>query len=156
MLAFGLLVAGAVAWEWTAPRRTVESLREAAVQGDTAELRDLVDFEAVRENLRTDAADRLSSLADDDPGGLASLGLAMSDALVEQALDALVTPAGVAALARGRISEDAELEIERTGLTTFLVRFDQEEGVSTPLEFRRAGLGWRLVHIRVESLPSTF
>jgi len=148
-----LAIAAVAAWEWTSPERTVGKLRDAAAAGDTAALNDVVAFDSVRDNLKLDTRDQLERIVGADAGAIASLGVIFGDAQVGEAIDALVSPAGVAMLTRGRVDPDADLAIDRTGLNTFVVELDRGDGATTPLEFRRHGFGWQLVRIRVESWP---
>ena len=100
--AIGVAVAVLAAWWLAAPLLTFNALAEAARKGDVARLESLVDFPAVRASLKEQLAARLqveigrdSRLADNPFGALGAL---LAPTIVDQVVDAAVTPAGVAAM----------------------------------------------------------
>jgi hypothetical protein len=141
-------IAATAAWEWTSPERSVAALRSAAEAGDTLAIRRLVNFDSLRINLRTDAHDRLRGAVGEDPGLMADLGIAMGGVVMDRAIESLVTPGAVARLAQDG-SLDAEAEIDRTGVNSFIARFDHVDSDIPPLEFHRDGFRWKLVRIRI-------
>lgn len=98
----GLAVVALAAWWLAAPVLTFNALAEAARKGDVASLERLVDFPAVRASLKDQLAARLQAeigkdrrLADNPFGALGAL---LAPTIVDQVVDAAVTPAGVAAM----------------------------------------------------------
>jgi hypothetical protein len=92
------------AWIVAAPFLTFRSLVEAARNGDAARLERLVDFPAVRESLKAQLAGRLSGALERDrslrESPFGALGALFGRSIVDQVVDAAVTPAGVAAMVR--------------------------------------------------------
>jgi hypothetical protein len=98
----GLLVIAFLA----APYLTAHRIGAAVRDGDEAALADLVDFPSVRQNLkdRMNAA-ALARITQGSAGGedmLTGLGLALAGLFIDKAVDAFVTPAGVARLVSER------------------------------------------------------
>ena len=94
----GLLLAAFLAW----PYLTAHRIKVAVRDGDTAALADLVDFPRVRQGLKDQltaaAFAKITRASGDGTGMLEGLGLALAGAFIDNAVDALVTPAGVARL----------------------------------------------------------
>lgn len=160
-----LMLAGgaAIGWYTVSPRSTVEDLREAARAGDTAALDQLIAYDSVRANLKTDLRARLDRLADRDQP-LATLGAVIGGAFVEGLIDTFVSPMGLSLILAGRSPEqgtparpapddEADYTIDRQGLGRFAVRFESDgaDGSVPVLEFRRHGLDWRLVRIAIDA-----
>jgi Protein of unknown function (DUF2939) len=157
------LTACAVAgWYWYSPVRAVDALETAVRNGDEAALEKIVDFDAVRTNLKADlhqAIDSKDRSREDRP--LASIGAAIGGAIADGAVDAFVTPRAVAAAVRGRASlrsdaaEDdvdrVDFDIDRSGPSRFYARArtDDRDGVRATFQFARRGLGWRVVRLEV-------
>ena len=157
-----LLVGG---WFWRSPHAAVERLREATRSGDADQLQEIIDFEAVRANLKEDLRVAISDGADleeDDP--LRTLGVALGELALDPLIDTFVSAEGLAAVARSRMPENGvddesaerNVHIDRRGPGSFIARFEpsqsQELANRTALEFGRRGMGWKLVRI---VLPDT-
>jgi hypothetical protein len=133
----------------------MNELRAAAYAGDAERLGRSVDFPVLRENLKVDLRSAASDVLRDGIGDVwAAAAAGLTGVLVDPVVETYVTPASLAALARGRDprvdreGEDLEFAIERRGLSEFLARFDGTGGLSNGgLLFRRQGLRWRLVRI---------
>lgn len=159
-----VLVGGAaIGWYAVTPRSTVEDLREAARAGDTAALDELIAYDSVRANLKTDLRGRLDRMADRDQP-LATLGAVIGGAFVEGLIDTFVSPMGLSLILAGRSPEEdaparsaaeaeADYTIDRQGVDRFAVRFESDgtDGTVPVLEFRRHGLDWRLVRIAIDA-----
>src|SRR5687768_4169375 len=133
-LAAILLVLLAGAWWSGSPWWTLWRMREAAEAGDAEALAGYIDFPALRASTR-------EQLGLGPVGGL----------LAAPAVDALVSPEALRlALGNGRASgrggTPAEVELTRTGAGEF-----QVERGGRRFVFRRHGLGWKLVEIRLSS-----
>jgi hypothetical protein len=160
-----VIAAVAGAWLWITPARAVDTLREAARASDVETLGEVIDFAAVRANLKTDLNEVVTRRTRGNDGLLATLGAAVGGAVVGGLVDTFVSPAGVAALAPGRRPdrdtpqriEDAEPRIERRTLNSFVARFDGDgdnPGDHVALEFSRAGLEWRLTRVLLPTLEN--
>lgn len=92
--ALGLALAG---WSFHSPRLHVRDMKLAAEAKDSARLRELIDFEAVRASLRDDVRAMLLASAPRELTGnpLAGLGLLVANALIEPMVDALVSPQSI-------------------------------------------------------------
>lgn len=166
-LTLALVVIAAAGWYWYSPRAAVEGLRDAARAGDTAQLERRIEMGSVRENLKSDLKAHMAERLDrEDAGPLAELGLAVGTMFVDGLVDALVSPGGLALLARGRVPRDGattqssarddDYEIDRQGLDRFLVRFaaDDRDGPRPVLEFARRGLGWKLFRVVIPGVTT--
>ena len=131
--ALALLAAG---WWFGSPWWTLWRMREAAEAGDSATLASYIDFPAVRASTRAQLRPRL--------GGLGA-------ALARPAVDALVSPTALRlALLRKRERPDgAGLDLIRTGAGEFRLHREGAGGGRGDLVFRRRGLGWKLVEVRI-------
>lgn len=157
-----LLIAGAV-WYVASPHLAMRGLREAARAGDAQELDRYVDFPAVRENLKTDIKSEIAGRRSNNP--LVAIGVLIGGAVVDQAVDALVSPSSIAAVASGRRprpsdeavdSSDTRIEardyrLDRQGLNQFTVRFTVNDRDAPALVFTRRGLTWELTRIGVRT-----
>lgn len=175
----GLVGIGVVGAWALSPLYAMQALKSAAERGDETALERLVDFPAVRQGLKDDLNARM--LAEIQSGhdgldpGMAGLGLLLGPALVSGAVDAVITPRGVATLVRTAEAPDPADALTSRGNTvepansapdlrrswTYrganrveirLSRADDAEQRVT-LNMDRQGLfGWRLVRI---DLPET-
>lgn len=88
------------------PYWAVRSFTRAVKDGDTAGLSAAIDFPAVRDSLKPQVAaglrDRLAKDRRLRDNPIAALGSLFAPALVDRALDAVVTPDGIAALIRNQ------------------------------------------------------
>ncbi|HTI66180.1 MAG TPA: DUF2939 domain-containing protein [Caulobacteraceae bacterium] len=97
-------VLAAVAWYVLSPFQAFADLAEAGRTGDRGRLEALVDFPAVRDGLKTQLNTRLSTALSSDralsDGPFGALGALLGPTVVDQVVDAAVTPDGVAAIIR--------------------------------------------------------
>jgi len=158
-----VVVACAVAgWYWYSPVRAVDALETAVRDGDEAALERIVDFAAVRTNLKADLREAMQSTdREDDDRPLASIGAAIGSAIADGAIDALVTPRAVAAAVRGHSSlrsdaadddvDHIDFDIDRAGPSRFYAHTgtNDRDGDRATFLFARRGLRWRVVRLDV-------
>jgi hypothetical protein len=156
-------VAAAGAWYWYSPPATVERLRAAARENDVEELNRVVDFETLRENLKVDVKARIAeAVRSEDTNPLLAFGLAAGGLMVDGVVDVLVSPSGLAALARGQANlspaertaesrEEPPTWIDREDFNRFTVRFTEDPSVdhAPVLVFHRHGIHWKLTRVRL-------
>ena len=109
-----------VAWQAAAPLLTFNALADAARSGQPDRLERLVDFPAVRENLKMQLTDRLAGAIGRDDGlgrsPFGALGALLAPTLVNQIVEAAVTPAGIAAIVRSGRAPMSEAQPGKTAL----------------------------------------
>lgn len=154
------------AWYFASPSLAMKSLKEAAIEGDREELKDRVDFPAVRESLKAQVrAHLVAEMQKDKDNPFAALGMAMAGAIVDPMIDGIVSPSGIKAMVQqGRIQTDpndakaatpteknvVEWSVDRRGFDKFVAKPKAADGQREPtLVFERDGLGWRLVDIEI-------
>lgn len=154
------------------PVFAMQALTRAAEQGDEAALERLVDFPAVRQSLKDELNARMmaemrSGAAAVDPA-LAGIGMLLGPAIVSGAIDAVITPQGVATMVRtaeapeprdvlnrpraspGPTEENVRKSWTYRGANRVEVRLTKTDRPDQPLilNMDRHGLfGWRLVEI---------
>jgi hypothetical protein len=156
------LVVAAGGWYWLSPGLAMQGLRDAALAGDKDELRERVDFPAIRESLKSQMrAMMVAEMAKEKDNPFAAMGMALAGAIIDPMIDSIVSPDGIKVMVEsGKMKnpdkpvadqtkgEEAEWEIERRGLDKFIARPKATESDKAPLLiFKRDGLGWDLVDI---------
>ncbi len=156
-----VLIAGA-GWYFASPALAMSGLRDAAMAGDKDELKERIDFPAVKESLKSQVKARMMAEAakqKDNP--MAGLGAMFAMAMIDPLIDGLISPDAIKAMVeRGKLGKpDAEAQepkpepkwaIERSGLDTFRAVPESQDGKPSPkLVFKRDGLSWRLVDIEI-------
>jgi hypothetical protein len=163
LVVFALYVAAA-------PYITVYQMGSAMDRRDGEALAEHIEFPSVRENLKEQMNARLlgqiTGGSDEKVDGATVLGSALAVGLLEKAVDAWVTPAGIAQLMAGvepesgetgdRGNEDgtrdapmADASMGYESIDKFVVRYDNQEGDEVKLVLRRRGLGWKMTEIFV-------
>lgn len=150
-------------WYFASPGLALRSLKAAAVEGDTAALREQIDFPSLRESLKTQLraklAAEITSKKDDNPFG--KLGAVLAMGMVDGMVEGFITPEALRELVLQRKRESAnsnenlgtsraegkelDWEIERDGLDRFYLlpgRSKDEKGPK--LIFERSGISWKL------------
>lgn len=117
-----LILAGAfLAAYFASPVFAVRSLINAARTGDAARLERLVDFPAVRDDLKAQVNAQLVRRVREDPelrdNPLSGLGLVLAPSLVSGVVDAFVTPEAIAAMVQSAeapdlIGDDGQVALE--------------------------------------------
>jgi len=153
------------------PYGALNALQSAAKAGDEERLQQLVDFPQVRENLKSSLSVYLLASFRSDPkmanNPFAGLGLVLVPALVDKAIDAYVTPDGIAVMVdHGRLpsmrtdpssasqNDEGASALKSTvgysDLNHFEVDLTRQDAPETKfkLVFERRGLvGWKLIRI---------
>ena len=126
----------AAGWWFGSPWWTLWRMREAAAAGDSDTLASYIDFPAVRASANAQLRPRL--------GGLGA-------AFARPAVDALVSPTALrlALLKKRERADGAGLELIRTGAGEFRLHREGAAAGKGDLVFRRHGLGWKLVEVRI-------
>jgi len=160
LLAVTLLVAAV--WYVVTPRRAYDDFRIALLTGSESGLQATVDFPVLRDNLKRDLAPALERAG----GGL---GATVGGVLLEQAVNSVLTPMGLAQLVTGfgtvRRSADDVSDTPSDIVTTYRYRspsrVDVEirpagdpEATAGVLTFTRSALSWRLTRISSDRLRS--
>lgn len=165
-VAIALLAIGLAGWYFASPSMAMNSLRSAAIEGDREELKERVDFPALRESLKEQVrAHMVAEMAKEkDSNPFAALGMAMAGAIVDPMIDGIVSPAGIKAMVQqGRMvdatadkaaapkdSKPVDWKIDRRGFTKFVATPEVQDGGRAPsLIFKRDGIGWDLVDIEI-------
>lgn len=153
-----VVVAAALGWIGLSPYMALSSLREAVASNDTAELSELVDFPALKEQLHGELMSDL--VLEKDMAQIQLLGIP----LVDLALSKIASPGGFRQLAASQAFFDGtrplpgglvDWEIERRGLSRFYAKNKQSsEGLERKFVFRREGLTWRMVGMYTAKVPS--
>lgn len=157
--AAALVLAGAIAWGWTAPGRSLEELRAAARSGDPERLDRIVDFPLLRENAKADVETAVrEALGGDGDNPFGILGV-YGERVAEAIIDRLLTAETLAAFASGHATPGRnsaapddlpDHDVEWMGLGSYRLVFDNEdEEEALYLEFARDGLRWRLVRLGI-------
>lgn len=104
------VVVGTTAVWAAAPVLAGQALIRAAKAGDVGKLEQLVDFPALRDSLKDELNAELTHRLREDPrvaeSGLGGLGMMLAPMLLSGAVDAVVTPQGVAAMVRSGEAPD--------------------------------------------------
>ena len=171
LVGLAAVMLAAAGWWIGSPWWTLRQVQRAADARDAAALSAYVDYPALRADVKQQAQRAITQqAATDDP--LIALGAALARALVNPAVETLVTPEGVAAIfAQAPVAGDAARPtvpsrgahfglpkfdlghrptIERIGLDQFRVADPGGRGTA---RFVRHGLGWRLAGIRLSVAP---
>lgn len=165
LLVMLLALAGyAAAGPWLA----VRAIRHALQAQDAAALAAQVDFPALRGSLKAQMEDRLARAT--GPGWqdnlLGQAGLALAHGVLETAVDAMVTPGGLAAMMEGRAvwnrlqggagdppPADAEplhdARYRYESLSSFTATIRDAHGEPIVFVLHRDGLRWKLADIRL-------
>ncbi len=137
------------------PYLALQGLGRALQAGDQAQLEARVDFPALRQNFKDQLnaafARQVGAEGSDNP--LAAFVATLAGAVVDNMIDELVTPAGMAQLVTGNQKAlekkypFANAETAFMGLSQFRVQLHQADGDKLDLFLRRDGLTWKLYRI---------
>lgn len=160
--ALGVVFAGGV--YGGSPYFAASNLRETAAKGDADALDELVDFPSVRESLKAQMNAAMMAKMQSDPemanNPFAGLGMMLAPTIIERAVDAYVTPEGMAAIVRGKkpagaskaeaANPEPDYKSEWLDLDTFRVT-PVGQGANDPMPsfiFKRQGFAsWELTKI---------
>lgn len=162
-----LLIAGGGAWYALSPALAMQDLKQAALAGDREELKERVDFPALRESLKSrfHALMAAEIAKEGENSGFAALGMAFASAIVDPMIDGLISPDGIKAMVEnGRMkgpndapadtNHEVEWSIERKGFDRFIAHPKTDNAKAPSLVFKRDGLGWDLVDIEIPEEPT--
>ena len=172
----------AVLFFGASPYLALAGLRDAIDRADSASLEERVDFPALRESLAAEInAEMLGATTEElDGNPFGALALGFASKLVEGVIDSVVTPAGLAQIARGdsrpvevdrrndpksdrRPSQEepppspkdtdlfAGSRLEHETLDRFSVWVPNDRGDEARFVFRRRGVSWVLTGIELPS-----
>jgi Protein of unknown function (DUF2939) len=147
------------------PYYAAYNLRNAAIEGDKDKLEASVDFPAVRDGLKSQMSAAMMTQFQNDPkmkdNPFAGLAAVMMPTIIDKAIDAYVTPDGIAAMVQGKklagqanqgTKSAVETESDYVGLDRFRVRIKntdtQEAGLSMLFE-RRGFATWKLIKMEL-------
>ncbi len=145
------------------PYFAVDRFRSAALSGDAEQLESHVDFPAVRESLKSQMTVQLTAAMNEDAemknDPFAGLGLMLIPTIVDRAIEAYVTPDGIAALMKsarsskeGGTNNDTVSTSHYVDLDRFRVDFHPsgETSQKGSLTFERRGIfSWKLVRLKL-------
>lgn len=152
------------------PWLTVHRMDAAIERQDSDALASHIDFPSVRQSLKDQLNARIMrEMSQDDSlkdNPLASVGAAFAGFVVDQFVDAFVTPAAIGTLMEGehampaaggqvdyRVAWEAPAEANLSYRTPnrFVVHTLDEQGAAATFVFHRRGLGWKLAEILLPS-----
>jgi hypothetical protein len=161
-VAASVLAAGG--WYWLSPGLAMKGLKDAALAGDKEELRDRVDFPAIRESMKSQMrAMMLAEMAKEKDNPFAAMGMAFAGAIIDPMIDGMISPDGIKVMVEsGKMKnpdksaaeqtkgEETDWAIERRGFDRFTAHPKAKEGEKVPtLVFQRDGFSWDLVDIEM-------
>lgn len=159
------VIAFAGGWFYSTPWFAMSGLRDAARDGDKAELSQRIDFPALRESLKVQLTKQIEDEAarSASPLEVSAAGSGLAKTFVEGMVDSVITPDSMASLLvsgslvpklDGQSQKDIEWRVKRDGFSTFRAwpedQTEAEPNAATPaLVFKRSGLSWRLSAIEI-------
>lgn len=172
-LKVGLAIAAGVfaTYAVAAPYITVYEIKSAAEARDGEALSEYIEFPSVRQSIKDQLNAQFAKEMANDPGmkgnPFAFLGAALAGTMVDKAVDAYITPAGISQLLEGEKPNpgsggsaqptagasgaerkplpNASMSYE--SFDKFVVNFKLDGGSDGKLILRRRGIGWKLVDI---------
>jgi hypothetical protein len=170
-----VLVLAIGAYVAAGPYLTIRAIRAAVQAQDSSALAEQVDFPTLRGSLKAQLVDAMVRKAGPDAQSslLGSIALRIGTGVANTAVDAMVNPAGLAALMEGRrVWRDArdsfsrpetgadgtpvadtpplqDAEYHYESLSRFTATINDDEGRPVVFVLRRDGLQWRLADIRL-------
>lgn len=170
-----VLLLALAAWVGAGPYLTIRAIRAAVQAQDARALSAQVDFPTLRGSLKAQLVDAMVREAGPDAQSslLGSLALTVGAGVVNTAVDAMVNPAGLAALMEGRrvwrntrdsfsrpatgadgmpVADAPPLQDARyryESASRFTATIQDETGRPVVFVLRRDGLRWRLADIRL-------
>ncbi len=152
------------------PHLTVYNMKKAAENKDAEALSHYVDYPSLRESLKANFNAMMASEMTKSESPFGALGVALGAALVNQMIDAFITPESLAMLIKGEEPqiEDSEKDRKREpssktetetsmsyeGLNQFVVKVKEKSSSEEPIKFiyKRYGIiSWKLSALRLPS-----
>lgn len=159
----GFLLVTFIAWYYASPYLALNNLKETLAEPNSEELAEQIDFDSVRNSLksqlRANLAEELFSEDDGADGAFAALGSMFAMTLLDGLVDNLLTPESLVTLINvGQIlpagdqeeniaNKDVDWSIERDGVNKFIAKLESDSQEDTKLVFKRSGLDWKLSEI---------
>ena len=153
-LVIAVLLAGG--WFLASPWLAMKGLRDAALAGDSEELAERIDFDALRASVKQQTGQAIAER--EGRGGIIdAIGGVVANRVADSAIERLLTPdAMVNVIAGGTLgasllpkrlrAQPISWNVERTGLDAFRSEGTYEDGSAGPvLLFERDGIGWEMV-----------
>ena len=166
-----LAIAIGAGWWFASPWWTLRQMRAAADAHDGARLSAFIDYPALREDLKGELNQAMArEMARNRQIEVSPFAAALAAAFAGPMIDALVTPERIEAMFARRAASPQpvpgivphvplpradrldRLRVEREGLNRFRLVTGKAKGA---MQFRRAGLGWKLVGVDLPSSGST-
>ncbi len=176
VLIIAIVLIALAGWIAAGPYLAIHGIRQAIESGDIPALERHVDYPTLRANVKAQLEDRMAReigrrFGDQAAGGMAAGVVGM---LSDSAVDAMVSPAGIAVLLQGRsLVERAQGNVDpQAGVTAGPKPYDPLKDAQTKFEspsryvatvksadgkpvnfvFERQGLRWRLTNISLPTL----
>lgn len=170
LLAFFFLAISAIGFYFS-PYIAVYNMKNAAEKQDADALSRYVDYPALRESLKANFNAMMASEIAQSDNPFGALGTALGAALVNQMIDAFITPESLAMMIKGEEPQigntekqhteksaskvEAETSMSYEGLNQFVVKVKDKSSSEDPVRFiyKRAGIiSWKLSALRLPSL----
>ena len=162
-----LILLALLAFVAAGPWLAINGIRNVVASGNYGELWRFVDFDRLRESVRPQVQERIARgiLERTGPGNTTDALTGVTDLISKPAIDAMVSPVGVATLLRGtalvrQVTGDKDangearavdpLKDAKTGYVSpslFTATVHNAEGQPVVFEFSRIGLTWKLTGI---------
>lgn len=148
------LIVACAAWAYVSPRLAAKRFRDATITGDVPALNAVVDFPALRRNLKTDLRNHANPVS-------ARLGTLLGGVVSDALIDRVVSASSIIRLARyGSLDPNASsAQVELLGmgyrnLSDFGVTMGNARRAQDVVTFvfHRSGLSWRLAQLDIPSL----
>lgn len=169
LLAFFFLAISAIGFCFS-PYIAVYNMKKAAEKQDADALSRYVDYPVLRESLKANFNAMMASEIAQSDNPFGALGTALGAALVNQMIDAFITPESLAMMIKGeepKIGDsekqhkektssrtEAETSMSYEGMNQFVVKVKDKNSSEDPIKFiyKRAGIvSWKLSALRLPS-----
>lgn len=163
-IVLGIVVIALGVLFYFSPLLALNTLRDAAIKGDKEKISALIDFPALRENVKAQALGAINkSMETEKDNPFAALGVMVSGALADNIVNTFITPEGIAKSLKDKsdrdvkaIAENPKASISRPRLrwinssVAYVDFYDKTAPKSTTtFEFKRIGLfSWQLKGIQ--------
>ena len=170
-LAIGLIVIIAI-YLYASPYLALNNIKKAAQAGDADTLSEYIDFPSVKQGLKDQInAQIMKEVTQEDTDGFEALGAMLATAMIDKAVDGIVTPDGVAMMVQGQKPDLNGDAVEKTDVeqadeskldykTNYITYKSFKVSLSNPdyednldIIMRRDGLSWKVHRI---NLPLDF
>ena len=102
-----IIIIATLAYFYATPYLVLNSIKNAAQEGDSEKVSAYIDYQSVRQSFKEQVnAQVVKKLATEDSDGWEALGAMIATKMVEQIVDAVVTPEGMTMLLQGKNIKD--------------------------------------------------